>query len=338
MKKTFSKSHFLFLDLIRYLAASIVALTHYEIYFLDYYRFEFLTILAVEIFFVLSGFVLAKQIIYVVNERKFSNFKIFLVRRWIRTVPPYLIALVCSSIILGYGDLKNLILHIFYLQNFISDTPSYSFFSVGWSLSVEEWFYIFFPIYLFFMCKISLIKEDILKCTLILLLLYSLLRLIFEFDFAWGENVRRSVLFRLDSIAYGFIAYLIKDQIGKKIMFLFAFLGLVFFFNLFVDKTLLNYSTFFQQSFFIITGIFFGTVLIFLSSLKVKQKNLEFFFNILARMSYPIYLFHIIFISLMINLSIDCGIILYFLIINIFSLIFHFIVEFNLLKSRPNYL
>ena len=69
--------YFLFLDLIRYLAASIVALTHYEIYFLDQYRFEILTILAVEVFFVLSGFVLAKQIIYVVNGKKFYNFKIF---------------------------------------------------------------------------------------------------------------------------------------------------------------------------------------------------------------------------------------------------------------------
>ena len=71
------KRSLLFLDLIRYLAASIVALTHYEIYFLDQYRFEILTILAVEVFFVLSGFVLAKQIIYVVNGKNFIILKFF---------------------------------------------------------------------------------------------------------------------------------------------------------------------------------------------------------------------------------------------------------------------
>ena len=63
---------------------------------------------------------------------------------------------------------------------------------------------------------LKFLKESLIKNTLILLLIYLFLRLIFEFEHGWGENVRRSVLFRLDSIAYGFLAYLIKDQIGKK--------------------------------------------------------------------------------------------------------------------------
>ena len=54
------------------------------------------------------------------------------------------------------------------------------------------------------MCKIKLLKENLIKNTLILLLMYFFLRLIFEFEHGWGENVERSVLFRLDSIAYGF--------------------------------------------------------------------------------------------------------------------------------------
>ncbi len=337
MEKENSKDHFLFLDLIRYLAASIVALTHYEIYFLDQYRFEILTILAVEVFFVLSGFVLAKQIIYVVNGKKFYNYKIFLIRRWIRTIPPYFIAIICSTILLGYGDLKNLIKHLFYLQNFISDTPSYNFFSVGWSLSVEEWFYIFFPIYLMLMCKIKLLKENLIRNTLILLLIYFFLRLIFEFEHGWGENVRRSVLFRLDSIAYGFLAYLIRDQIGKKSILLFFFIGLIFFIHISSNKTLLNYSSFFQQSFFIITGTFFGTALLILSRIKINSKNIQTIFDFLARISYPIYLFHIIFLTSMIKFSFNIGIVSYFLVVNIFAFIFHYTVEFSLLKSRPMY-
>ena len=338
MRRKFSKDYFLFLDLIRYFAASIVALTHYDIYFSDNYRFELLTILSVEIFFVLSGFVLAKQIVYVVSEKKIHNFKIFLVRRWIRTIPPYLIAIICSVIILGYGDFKNLIKHIFYLQNFISDNPSYSFFSVGWSLAIEEWFYIIFPIFLITSCRINIFKGNLLECTFVFIFIFIILRLIFDFEFGWGEKVRRSVLFRLDSIAYGFIAYLIKDNIGKKSMFLLIFSGIVFFYNLFLDKEVLNYSSFFQQSFFIFSGIFFGIILIILSKIKIKGKNLQVIFNILARISYPIYLFHIIFITLIINLSINYGILLYFLTINIFAIIFHYVIEFHFLKSRPKYL
>ena len=141
------------------------------------------------------------------------------------------------------------------MQNFISDTPSYNFFSVGWSLSVEEWFYIFFPIYLMLMCKIKLLKENLIKNTLILLLMYFFLRLIFEFEHGWGENVRRSVLFRLDSIAYGFLAYLIRDQIGKKSILLFFY-----WFNIFhpyiLRQNVIKLFFFFQQSFFIITEFF----------------------------------------------------------------------------------
>ena len=56
---------------------------------------EVVSILGVEIFFVLSGYVLAPQIIFVAtNGSCWSNLGIFLVRRWMRTLPAYMLTLV----------------------------------------------------------------------------------------------------------------------------------------------------------------------------------------------------------------------------------------------------
>ncbi|SVC76241.1 uncharacterized protein METZ01_LOCUS329095, partial [marine metagenome] len=103
---------------------------------------------------VLSGFVLANQINHIIDRGfKIEDFKVFLIRRWMRTVPPYLLAVICAVIIFGGDTLLNILSHIFFVQNLFSDTPSYNFFSVGWSLSIEEWFYVAFPVILFISYK-----------------------------------------------------------------------------------------------------------------------------------------------------------------------------------------
>ena len=74
-----------------------------------------------------------------------------------------------------------------------------------------------------------------------------------------------------------------------------------------------------------------------LSRIKINSKNIQTIFDFLARISYPIYLFHIIFLTSMIKFSFNIGIVSYFLVVNIFAFIFHYTVEFSLLKSRPMY-
>ena len=69
--------HYPLLDIYRYFAALIVCISHHIIYWNKSEYFEFTSILGVELFFVLSGFVLAPQLLRL-EKSSIKNFKIFL--------------------------------------------------------------------------------------------------------------------------------------------------------------------------------------------------------------------------------------------------------------------
>ena len=92
------------LDLLRGLAAFGVAIPHYVILAdIERTSAEVISVLSVEVFFVLSGFVLAPQIIRCADSLSFADLRIFLIRRWMRTILPYLVPLIALSVL--YGEL-----------------------------------------------------------------------------------------------------------------------------------------------------------------------------------------------------------------------------------------
>ena len=91
------------MNLFRGFAGYGVAICHYIYFFHDIELFQTYSYFFVEFFFILSGFVLCPQIIKVFNNP--NLIKIFYYRRWLRTLPAYLLALVIFSIMF-----KNLIL------------------------------------------------------------------------------------------------------------------------------------------------------------------------------------------------------------------------------------
>lgn len=158
----------------------------------------------VELFFVLSGFLIGNILM-----REYNNdFKIgrFWVRRWMRTLPVYFAVLILYFIFVKF-DYRYLI----FTQNFISPHPG--MFDVAWSLSVEEWFYLCVPITLLISKKIFNANKKNLFYTLVFLIsIATLMRMVGALDYwGYGLNVARIVLFRFDAILYGFmIAYLTK--------------------------------------------------------------------------------------------------------------------------------
>ena len=83
------------LDFLRGAAAFAVAVPHYLTANAPFSpAIESVAVAAVEVFFVLSGFVLAPQIVDWVVGRPWRNLGVFLARRWMRTIPPYVAALV----------------------------------------------------------------------------------------------------------------------------------------------------------------------------------------------------------------------------------------------------
>src|SRR6266702_5939935 len=98
MKGAAGMGHVASLDLLRGIAAFAVAISHFLIFrSLGGDAAEVVSVLAVEVFFVLSGFVLAPQILACMQSGRPRRLWVFLVRRWMRTVPPYLMALTLIS-------------------------------------------------------------------------------------------------------------------------------------------------------------------------------------------------------------------------------------------------
>jgi peptidoglycan/LPS O-acetylase OafA/YrhL len=129
------------LDFLRGSAAFAVAIPHWLMADAPFQpKTEAVAIAGVEVFFVLSGFVLAPQILDFVVGKPWRNLGVFLARRWMRTIPPYVVALVAVALMTGKLFTADLLRYLFYVQNLFYAANKSDFYPVAWSLSVEEWF------------------------------------------------------------------------------------------------------------------------------------------------------------------------------------------------------
>ena len=101
----------------------------------------------VDLFFLLSGYLIGNQIFSpIVNQREFS-FKNFYYRRLLRTLPAYLFVLAVYFLIPGFREapiLPPLWEFLTFTQNLGLHTGTA--FSHAWSLCVEEQFYLVLPV------------------------------------------------------------------------------------------------------------------------------------------------------------------------------------------------
>ncbi len=132
------------LDGLRCGAIVMVLLGHY----LPYYVKTVSGIYGVDLFFVLSGFLIT-TILLSERERKFStSYKKFISRRALRIFPIYYLA-VLFFIIIGAEGIKNdwpyLLSYTYNIRAGNMRNWEYYLYSPYWSLSVEEQFYLVFP-------------------------------------------------------------------------------------------------------------------------------------------------------------------------------------------------
>lgn len=206
------------LDLVRAFAIILVVLVHGSFMLtgtaLDGFPY-FKMIDGVDIFFVLSGFLIGGILLKEINRPKgFKKNELFRFwkRRWFRTLPNYYLVLLLNYIVVKYGiineDIEQFSFHfITFTQNF--KTPFYRFFWESWSLSIEEWFYIITPITILFLLKLLKPKQAFLASTILIIILPILYRItIFDANidhFWWDVTFRKTILCRLDSIGYGLL-------------------------------------------------------------------------------------------------------------------------------------
>ena len=190
------------LDIPRAVAISLVLLSHFV------KELDFLGIHGVELFFALSGFLIGDILhrsLAATPRWSFREVRVFWLRRWWRTLPNYyLFFAVAVGFNLCFGGLPNftgLFPFLAFSQNLL-DVPT-AFYGVSWSLCIEEWFYLLFPLsILLFTCLRGSRRNAFLFTTVLFLLLPPLLR---EHLFAAHDpaTVRLITFARLDGIFYG---------------------------------------------------------------------------------------------------------------------------------------
>ena len=333
------------IDQLRFIAALCVAISHLVIFKKGYnINYEIISSIAVEVFFIISGFVLAPQIINLLNQDNFKNYRVFILRRWYRTIPLYVLSLVLISILLGKFISLDFFKYLFFIQNFISIWVNADYFSIAWSLSVEEWFYIIFPMYLILITKISNNINIFYSCVIFITIIL-MIRLIFSPDDEWGQNVRRIVIYRLDSIVFGILLFLIKNKIKNIIATKLILLFLVCFFSIIVFEILkinaVEKKYYYQIAFHYVVAIW-GSSIVFLFYVLDKQIKNKFYINLnlyLGKISYSIYLFHlpIIYLISIFEWPLVLAILIYIFLQFSFSSLIYIYFEEPILKSRPNY-
>jgi peptidoglycan/LPS O-acetylase OafA/YrhL len=290
------------LDLLRGMAALVVAGCHFLVYQNVSPTFsEAASAIAVEVFFVLSGFVLAPQIMACAKARRSQALRTFLVRRWMRTVPPYLVALACVSAMLA-AEPKDVLRYALYAQNLFYQANDSDYFPVAWSLSVEEWFYVTFPA-LAVLAAVVRGRGDrttIAVAAVAFIVAISMVRF-FAADLAhWGYEVRRVVIFRIDSIGYGVLLFLAVNR-WSRMPNIFVSSAVALFAGAAAFLTLLaveQVGSMPAKQLFPFAAALFGAsaILLFLSlgAMIERAPSSRATAIFLGRISYSIYLFHLV--------------------------------------------
>ena len=320
------------LDLLRGLCGYIVAICHFQWLVNKVEYFEYISILFVEFFFILSGFVLAPQLIKIINEKKYIF--VFFKRRWMRTLPLYILSLIIVSLITNNLFNKDFFLYFFFLNKTLPNLLENDYFAVAWSLAVEEYFYLIFPILIYFLFNIDNYKKN----SIYLLIILTILSLFFSF-FVDNNFYRTGTFLRIDSILLGFLiaVYSLEERI-KIYYILITLVILLVAYYLFYKYQLSNLEIFYNKILFLnlikIISIF--TLLLF-----YKINFGSFFsklFKLIANQTYSIYLLHLPLIYIINSFEkMNFNLIYYCISLFIISSIIFYFFEKPILSFRPNY-
>ncbi|MBS1663457.1 MAG: acyltransferase [Bacteroidetes bacterium] len=150
------------LDAFRFFAAAAVMLAHWTMDVPFLYRFTKIGSAAgVDLFFVLSGFLITQILMKSKQDSSFSRYLyIFYSRRFLRIFPLYY-AVIFVSVLLKIPNARAYFYWLVsYTTNFAAafNVGSLSYLSHLWSLAVEEQFYILFPFIIFWTGKKHFLK------------------------------------------------------------------------------------------------------------------------------------------------------------------------------------
>jgi peptidoglycan/LPS O-acetylase OafA/YrhL len=297
--KIFASDKIASLDYWRALAILFVVFWHYFAWKLN------LGLLGVQIFFVLSGFLVSRPLIQALQSKSKLPFGRFWISRLLRIIPSYYVFLALGSLILiwffssetlGIPDGYRLSYWLFFKNYNISNPRA---FAHVWSLCVEEHFYLLLPFLFllgsrmkrlrhFFLLLGALALSQIIIRYLGYTLIFEKHRIFFFSDPASTHN-------NFDGLLYGVLLRILYESgyrlkfLSRKLFLFFAGLGLLAG-SLYMGtnpKNLFFYMVFFR------TLNCLGIVFMIAATLEFKSDLLAFL-RVIAFYSYNWYLWHMI--------------------------------------------
>jgi len=316
------KLYFHNLNGLRFIAASFVIVCHIELtkryYGVDNFRNEtkFLGELGVDLFFVLSGFLITFLLLKEKERFLKINYKSFYIRRILRIWPLYYIIVMLSLFVLPNFEIFNmpiseskldstsdlvyvLVFFVLMLPNVLFLVKPIPFAAQTWSIGTEEQFYLIWPLVI---SKTKNYKTVFVSVVLLYWLLYFIFKLSFFDNFRFIEILRNFYsLFKIDVLTIGSLAAILlyeKNTILVKIInsgvFIISLLLLSYFYlngNLFVER--------------VVYSVLFALLILNFVALKSLSNVLEFkWINYLGKISYGIYMYHLILIVVVMNVLI----------------------------------
>lgn len=297
------------IDILRAIAVLLVIFNHLEF---SYFSGGFI---GVDIFFVISGYLITQNLLKEKITTGQFSYNNFYVKRTIRLAPAFFTVTIVSSgfflIILTPEEvinyLKTIIASLTLTSNVYYTSLLNNYFSISskstpllhfWSLSLEEQFYLFWPIFFIFILRFSLKTRLLSIITLIVSSLF--------FSHVIVQENPTAAYYLLPSRVFEFgigalIIFFPKIKIQRNIS---IFIGILAFFSLIFISNWINPKTLFP-SYTALMPCLITAVFIYTShSLDCKYLNSV---KYLGKISYPMYLWHwpiIVYLSLLsVNLS-----------------------------------
>lgn len=176
----------------------------------------------VELFFVLSGFLIGQILIRAAADLgRAGNVVFFYVRRWFRTLPLFFLLLIVNIVFermfrahaVGAGEALT---HGVFLRNFAAFHMT--FFPESWSLAIEEWFYLLFPAALWLGLQLTRrFNAAFLGAAFTFLAFSTVARFLAASDpsATWEEGIRMVVIFRFDALMIGMLGAWLSIRFSK---------------------------------------------------------------------------------------------------------------------------
>ena len=289
MKKDFSFE----INGLRGLAVALVFLFHLnqDVFFFGY--------IGVDIFFVISGFVITK-LIYDKQEKNDFSFISFYLNRFQRLYPALFIFVFFGTILIFYinitGDFKTFIntgifsllgisnLYLSIIENDYFNALDINPFIHTWSLSIEFQFYLFFPFFIIFCIKNFKNETYIIISLIVLIFSFLILSNFFYLDSFYQSSAR------IWEPLFGSLAfYLKKNKVIFKSLFKITLAFLIFVFFIYLNLSV---------SLNIIIATIMGLIFILQMESNFLLNNIlrSRLFQFVGNISYSIYLWHFLII------------------------------------------